>query len=438
MPNAFESVGAFRDGTDTDIVQLQNSAITQQVSQTLNPQWVCRYPLGDVTFPEFMLMSMSIGGTTGAASAGTAHTHGAGSLQTSLWVQGVAQHQSRGGIIQASNATVYDTLGFLGWRNSAGTLDNFYLELWRLNAGGTATRLASVDVSASITTSLTYIEGTIDPIPVQSGERYMIRTRNSTSVANTVWEVCVEQGSGSVDYSAFTNGSTDTNKTSWTSGELTSFQAATDSLPWMLVAAKGVATTDASYLDDFNRTTLGGLWLTKKWGSNTTEPQMDGDKVRIDFLPFFPTAGQCTALYIRSTNDDDAKVECRLYNTEYGACGPMGPMLHCTSDFAQSVWLAVDGTTAKIYTGSSTSQTQRATVTISDNNALWSLYYVTSTNTYTVLKDGVSVLTWTDSGNVITQGPNARYGGFRGGTGITVLEISSAWLDNWNLRDWTP
>lgn len=434
MTSPFEAIRGFRDATELDVTQLQTTTVTQNVSASMNPGWLCRYPIGDVTYPEFMLNTFAVGGTSGAASTGTAHTHSVGSFATQLSSQSIAQNNSRGGYITVSNPMIIDTVGAVISKD-VGTLNNVFLEVFQENQDGSLSRLVSEDIAIYLFTTAAYVEVTLlNPVIVQAGERYLVRVRNSSSVATAVNVVCMSQGLGPVDASMSTTGSTDTNKTSYTGGEAATNQAASTSLPFFLIATAAPVATEKSWADDFNRNDLGGLWTVKQTGLMSIIIVLGQAGWPIGASE----ASTATAIFARPTLGDDQRVDGRLWLTDY-LPGFSGPVMHANKDMSSLVWLAVSNTAASIYSGAYASLTQRATVsTTGSNEVLWSLYYQTSTNTYTALRDGQDIgLSWEDTGNVVPKGYDYRYGGLRV---ETVLQdgddLAGGLLDNWNLRDW--
>lgn len=432
--NVFGVVREFKGLTDLGIEQLQTANVSQMITTARNPGWLSRTPVGDVTFPEFMLNALPVAGTSGAASAGTAHTHLGGSFAAQVTTATIGQNNSLGGYITVSNPMIVDTVGRIASRDSGTT--TVRLEVFRENTDLSLTRIADSAISVNLTAVYQTLSLT-DPIVVQEGERYLVRIRNISATALNVYVPAMTQSSLLATNNVFaTTGATDTNKTSYTSVEAATFQAATTSLPFFALLSATPGAIEKSYADDFNRTELGPMWQVKTTGDGYLQI-FEGRAWAA--ISGYGTASTATGLYVRPTSSDDQRVDCKLYYTDFSP-GLAGPTMHMSRDYSSLVWLAVSDTDASIYSGSSSSVTQRATVAITENDALWSMYYETSTNTYTVLKDNQDIgLSWTDSGNVVPQGYDYRYGGVRKQTvsdGVTLW--FGGFLDNWNLRDWTP
>jgi len=350
--------------------------------------------------------------------------------QVSGW--GVPQNDSRGSYIQVTNTTVMDTVGLIVWKAS-GTLDNTFLEVFKEDASGGLAEVFSEDISSSITTITSYFETTITGgLIVQAGERYLIRVRNSSSVATSVFLMGLANiATVSPDIGFLTVGSTDTVKTSYTAADAATQRGNSNSITWLLLAAKSLPQTDTSLADDFNRATLGGLWLPMQ----TTASQLDIANGQCAFQG--TSAGTQAAVFIHATNGDDMRVDGILSNTLLATNG--GGLLLCAkADMSQVVHLAVTAAGAKLYTGAWNSLTLQANQANVGNDGTWSLYYTSSTNTFTVLLNGATIFTWVDSSHVVSHGADYRFGGILIDGAAAVGGEFSPVIDNWNLRDWTP
>ncbi|WP_431231538.1 hypothetical protein ACQ856_18420 [Mycolicibacterium psychrotolerans] len=442
----FRGLLGFRHDTEANQINLQNFTISTITAQAHNPVWVCRYPVGDVSYPEFMNAGFDIFGTTDGASAGTAHTHTLGLTTDDAFAQSpewfVPPNHGRGAYVGISNATVIDTIG-MNLAKDAGTINNVYLELFRENVDGGLTRLASVDVSALITTTLAYVETAIAGQIVQGGERYLLRVRNATSTGVNV-RVQGTRRTGAMPYWGFlTQTSGDTNAASYTAAQASAFAAVTPAIPWGVMAAKNLATTDQSFSDDFNRSALGGLWspisvadagsagplkyLTISGGKLVTTGSItDGGAL---------FKGIQSAIYVRPTAGDAALVQSNIYPGSSGF--KSGPVMHCSRDGSQAVGLLVDAGSAKISTGALSSVTWNDREAVgTGGDGLWSMFYEEPANTYHALKDGNEVgLSWQDDGFEIQHGRDFHYGGARQRRDTGV---GSGPMDNWTLRDFKP
>ena len=405
----------------------QNFTISAVVSDVRNPDWVCRYPISDVTYAEVLNNKTSVFGDTDDASTGTSHTHSLGVTNDAYaepagW--SVAKDESRGTYLTITNSTVHDTMGVIVWK-SAGTLNNVYLEIFRENPDLSLTRIVSQEFSSSITTSTTFYEFTLPSrLIVQSGERYLMRIRNSSTVATNVWLTGFSMIASTKSIGFKTTGSTDTTKTSYTASEATTAQGAGTTLNWFMLAAKTLPQTARSWSDDGNRLSIGGLWVADAaTGIDIYEEQ---------FGYTGSTDGDQSSIYIRPLSQDVDRVEANL-NINTASTVRCGVMLHCSRDFSQVVYLGVDGTSAKIYSGSTTSLTERASLS-SGGSAKWALYYDNSADKYVALKDGAIIgLQWTSVGSAVTHDVNHRYGGMR----ISLASGQPAGtIDDWVLRDW--
>lgn len=404
----------------------QNFTISAIISDSRNPQWVCRYAISDVTYPEAWNNRVQAFGVTGAASAGTAHTHpidgNSAYAQPSGWSNN--QHQSLGSYLTIANTTVHDTVGLIVWKD-AGTLNNTYLEIFKEASDGSLTRVYSQEFSSLITTITQYLEFTLPSrLVVASGERFMVRVRNSSSVATTVRIMGVEQSSVAPDYGFETSGASLTAQTSYTPAEAATARANGAILGWFMLAAKSMPSIDRSYSDDANRSAIGGMWVRQ----STTASLLDVYEEAFGYTGV--DDGDQSAFYIHRCSRDVNKTEANLYVNPLSTAR-LGIMLHCSRDLSQVVYLGVDETSSKIYSGPIDSLVERASLAVGGTGK-WGLYYDSAADKYVTLKDGKVVgLEWTAPTTI--HGADYRFGGIRisssGGE-------SAGTIDDWNLRDW--
>ena len=407
-------------------VDQQNFTISGIVSDARNPDWVCRYPISDVTYPEMWNNHTSVFGNTGAATAGTAHTHPIDVASAGPAGWSVNQYESRGVYLTIAHTTVHDTVGVLAWKD-AGTINNVYLEVFRENADGSLTRIFSQEFSSSLTTTNALHEFTLPSrLVVQSGERFLVRIRNSSSVATTARVIGVTKIASYAETGFKTVGSSLTAQSSYTAGEATTARADGQVFGWFMLAAKNLPTTDRSYSDDANRLGIGGLWVRQ----SSTASLLDIYEDRFGYTGALD--GDQAAIYIHSCSRDVNRVEADLH-VNLASTARFGVLLHCSRDFEQVVYLGVDNTSAKIYSGPIDSLTERASLS-TGGLGRWALYYDESLDKYVALKDNSSIgLEWTSVGSVVEHGADYRFGGFR-------IESDSGesggFIDDWTLRDW--
>lgn len=423
----------FQNTTNSNIVNVQNFTISSINSGYRNPAWVCRYPNGDVTYPEILNMNTVTNGNTGAASTGTAHTHqllpGSGTAGPALY--GVGQNAARIAAIPASATTIWDTVGIV-LNKDAGTLNNIYVELFREDAAGGTSRVSSVEVSGQVTTADvdTYVEVSITPVIVQAGERYWVKVRNASTTSTGLYVRTIVWRTANANACGYTG--TKAHQTSYTSAEMNTMLLDANSLPlvWAIAAAKNLSTTDQSFSDDFNRAALGGFWSLV---SNTGTNQAFISQNKVAFAG--ATDGNQNAIYIRSTAGNGMRVDGNLSGMGLAITGPrQGLLISCARDFSQVVFLGVNLNSAKIYSGPWNSLTERATVG-TGGDGLWTIYYDVANNKYVALKEGNDVgLSWTDSGNVVSHNKDTRFGGIRLSR---ASFFNSGNIDNFTVRDWT-
>lgn len=406
----------------------QNFQISALTGGYRNPIWACRYPVGDVSYPEVLNMAMTVydpTGTPAPRSGNAAYVLGQSPWLAQAAVYDVLQNESRGGYIVISNTAVMDKLGMFG--AAVAGLNNLYLDLFRVEMGVEAVRIFSVNCTSEISANTGYFEVDIPGggILAQAGERYLVRLRNKSTVAGTAQVRGIGGLTGSTSVGLKTTNATDTDKTTYTAANLGTH--AVSVTPFCLFASQGQVATDQLYADDFNRSGMGALWYLQSTSS---------DQMGIAFGTASYTGstdGHQHALYTRPLASDRMWTEGNFYNINSST--PEGLLLCCNRDLTQMVYLAVNNTTARIYSGSATSLTQRASVSTLFNSVPWQFYYDPATKKYTVLKDGKDIgLSWTDSGNLMKHGALYRYGGLR----ISHANLfHGGTIDNWLLKDWS-
>jgi hypothetical protein len=346
----------------------------------------------------------------------------------------VLQHNSRGGYISITNSTKHDTLAVWARKQTSDPIDNIFLELFKENQdGSTGQRILSQDISSLIPSgAAVHIEVAIDGgLIVQAGERYLARVRNSTTTSNYVWVAGIWQQSFAVDASWRTSVQAVTEKTVYTTAEAAQAKIDGTVLPWLMLAAKTQMATDKSYGDDFNRQNLGNLWTVTGSGSNKLI-------IRNDKLSYGGgTQDTQKGIYNRTVETDHMRVDARLTGSQ---TTPRSGLI-ISSDAAMSnfVWLGVNAGTVGVYSFTTPGGFQLRSNSPVGGDAVWSIYYDDINNKYRVLKDDLLIpaLDWTDSGNIISHGPDNRFGG----GAIQAIQffldhIRGADIDNWNVKDW--
>lgn len=427
----FAGLLGFRATTEDTQINLQNFSIAALTYNTRNAAHVCRYPIGDVTYPEFINAMFPVFGATGAASAGTAHTHeitGSSDAAAEPGVWSVVQGNARGGYITTTLATIYDTLG-INVRKNVGTLDNVYAEILRERSDGTTYVVYSQDISASITTSTAYLELNITGIIANAGERYLVRVRNSSTVNTTIWISGLSQAASAYDYSWLATGS-DATKTEYTSAENATLRAASSVLPWILLAANNLPAASQLHADDFGRPSLGPLWYLR---SNTAaSARISGSRFSFNGT----TDGRQYGIYVRPTESLAQRIDFDLHGVPEAASGAYaGGIISCNREMTQMVALLVNNGGSRIATGSWNALTTQESDS-QQGNGRWTVYYDEALNTYVVLQGGDPTgLVWEDTGNIIDHGEDFLYGGLRVSR---ETFFNSPTIDNFVLQDWIP
>ena len=417
------------ESTQINLQQFQIAALAE--SGNRNAPWVCRYPVGDVSYPEFMNARTDIFGETDPASAaGEMHTHTmSGSLDTYATPAGwsVPAGQARGSYIGISATTIMDTAGVIVWRQGTHPSDQYWLEVLREEEDESLTMIRSEDITSRVGGTQLVEIALPNGMIAEAGERYVVRVRNSAASVNNPYAKAIRYGAGMDNASHRVSGELSL-KTTLTTAEAQAAKGNIQQVTFALLAAKDLAVTARSWGDDFNdRDQLGGLWSMI---SDTAQTQLyiTGDRVAFRGT----TDGSQNALYVRATSSDRQRVEASVYNPSAPGAGPM---LNCSRDFTQCVWLMVTGTTARILTGPWNGMVERAQVAVGGTDR-WALEYDPATGIYTALKADEPIgLSWHDSAGEMKHGRNYRYGGLRIRRSFFA---NGGQMDNWTLKDWVP
>lgn len=405
-----------------------NAAQVAAISNTSqrNPVWVSRHPVADVSFPESLLLETALLNSTGAATAGTAHTHPLSDGLAQAAVYSVDQETSRGAYVTVGATVLHTHIGMM-LRKSAGTaLNNVFLEVYRESADGGLTLLESHDVASELDTSAALIEVELDEaIVAQAGERYLVRVWNDSSVATQLWAQCILNTSGMQKTGWWTGNAGTTENTSYSSGDATTHRNSTSRVAFAELASPDASAADAAYSDDFNdRSSLGNQWLTKSSSSN--QLTVSFGKVAYSGI----TSGNQNGLYIYPTSSDRMFASAYLSTISLVVGDYVGIITNANRDLSQVVVLAVNGLGTKIYSGAWNSLTQRAT-TGTGGTGTYSIEYDPATGIYTGRKNGSSIITWNDSGDLMDHGSDNRYGGLR------IVDTGGT-IDNFVLKDFVP
>jgi hypothetical protein len=385
-------------------------AITYSTSVERNRKGICRYPIGFVSYAEELNLQFELWGSTGAATAGTAHTH---SLATGADARAAAsgfsinQNQSRGAYLYCSYPTPLRRIGFTAWVNS-GTASNVFLEVLRVNEDDTHVRIFSQNVASMIDTSSVLREVDLtDPILVQADEQYVVRLRNTG--ATQIFHQCITRTPVMEDTGFWTDGSTLTNQTTYTSAQAATARDGTDRTPFFFMADPTATIQEMTFTDNFNRKSLGSTYEKK---SSTGSLGIFAGQVNYGGT----TDGNQNAVVGTPTNSDRMLVSGGVYGVELSAAvanARAGFLICCARDWSQVVFLEVAQGTSRIFSGSWNSLTQRASVN-SGGSGEYSIEYDPDTKVYLARRKGATFgLSWTDSGNLTKHGRDYRYGGVR-------------------------
>lgn len=405
-----------------------NAAQVAAISNTSqrNPVWVSRHPVADVSFPESLLLETALLNSTGAASAGTAHTHPLSDGLAQAAVYSVEQEASRGAYVTVGATVLHTHIGMMLRKSSGAALNNVFLEVYREKGDGGLILLESHDVASELSTSTELIEVELDEaIVAQAGERYLVRVWNDSSVATQLWAQCILNTSGMQNNGWWTGNAGTTENASYSSGDATTHRNSTSRVAFAELASPNASAADAAYSDDFNdRSELGNLWLLKSSSSN----QLTVSFNKVAYYGI--TSGNQNGLYIYPTSSDRMFASAYLSTISLVVGDYVGIITNANRDLSQVVVLAVNGLGTKIYSGAWNSLTQRAT-TGTGGTGTYSIEYDPSTGIYTGRKNGSSIITWNDSGDLMDHGADNRYGGLR------IVDTGGT-IDNFILKDFVP
>ncbi|ANW64023.1 hypothetical protein BCA37_10820 [Mycobacterium sp. djl-10] len=404
-------------------------AITYSTAVERNRKGICRYPIGFVSYAEELNLQFELWGSTGAASAGTAHTHPLGTgadARAAASGFGIGQNQSRGAYLYCSYPTPLRRIGFTAWVNS-GTPTNVFLEVFRVNEDGTHVRIFSQNVASMIDTSSVLREVNLtDPILVQSDEQYMVRLRNSGAVQ--IFHQCITRTPVMEETGFWTADASTTNLTTYTAAQATTARGGTDRTPFVFMADPSASIQDMTYYDNFNRKNLGSTYERK---ASTGGLAIFNGQVTYGGT----TDGNQNAIVGTPTNSDRMFVSGGVYGVELAAAvsGARAGLIICAArDWSQIVFLEVAAGVCRIFSGPWNSLTQRASVN-SGGSGEYSVEYDPDTKIYLARRKGATFgLSWTDSGNLTQHGRDFRYGGMR----ITRSTfLNGGLIDDLTVRD---
>ncbi len=417
----------FRRETVVNQENLANMAIANFTGYARNPAWVSMHPISDVSFIESLFIQWMVWGQT-ETSSGHSHTIDGNRVTAELPMWIIENSDGLGCLIPAERSVVYDTCSVIMQRYS-GTPSNVYVEVWRILEDGGATRVwISNDVSGLLTNAPTRYEFQMPSTIAVAGEKHLVCVKNMATDGSQILVLGISQGPYAVDIGAeFRPASI--NATTMTPQQVSAAMGATGALIWAALSAVNPAQDDQAFYDDFNRSSLGSLWVT---ASNTgNHIQLVNGEARFRGT----TDGHQSAIYIRATASDAQRVEGRLI-TYQGVVDPhVGLMMHCARDGSQVVCLMVNDTSCGIFSGNIGNVSLRASKAVGGSGT-WSMYWDVERETYVVLKNDEPIgLEWTPSQNQVNIGPQYRFGGIR----ITRAFFSNGGaVDDWSLKDWQP
>lgn len=434
--SVFDAITQYRNVIDGRAISQQNLSITQDVNKPGNGSGDCPYYIGDYTFPQSLIMLGGLLGSSGAQTAGTAHTH---PLSTGSAVLSqnyiVAQNTAVGGYIRCRSPYIFDNFCLSAYLVTTASSGNVWLQIYREAPDGSLTQLYNTDIRTNlngVTPGALLTFSVPLPFPVIEGERYLIRLANQTTSSLAIHSMNYESNGPAVNTMHKTTTATLATQTSFTAAEATTALAAGVLLPFIAMGQTTVYPEDRTWTDRFNRLYFGRNWIHR---SNGVTGQLGityaNGEGRVTYTG--TTDGIQEVLFIRPTTGDAMRADIDI--ADVNSNGAVDTYICRDRGSQNGVVLAVGQGAALIGTQSGGVQTIRATSTVGGEGT-WTIYYEPTPDMYTVLKNGQDIgLSWIDSGHVMPHGYNYRF------SSVQIERISGqngGTIDNWEFGDWKP
>lgn len=412
----------------------QNFTVSTVTDSPRQPFWMCRHPISDVSFPEYMLNQFDVYGTTDTASTGTAHTHTIGSTNSAHSdVSGytITNGNSRGVFIAISNTTVFDSITVAAWKGSGACTAVTY-DLFRFRDDGSTYLIFTTNIAASLLTTASFIEVSLGmPLIVRAGESYLLRVSNQ-SAAPVFVEAMTELTGAQQGFA--TTGATLSTATSYTAAQMVTGRAATSVINWAAMFRATTFYTPKTYADDFNRPSFGALWVPSSSTANDMTIDFDSSGNTGKAAYGGTTNGDQYNMYAYSTSGDNTLAEADFWSIAGTArCGIFS---HASRDFTQIAYLGVGVADVNLYTGAlgSLGAAKATFASAAVDGTTWGIYVDDSGahDIYHIVQNGASVASWTDSSDTMLVATEYCYGGLviSRASGVNAGEI-----DNWVMRD---
>ena len=442
ISNVIEALTGLSDKADTTeehvvIVQTQVTAVQEVFSVTsTKPLWTGLDPTADVSFPLALL----------SQPMPHAHSYGEGTFPSTKQTgfSGISEYEINGNFyigacIRISEAGVKDQLTLMARR--VGNVGYFNAAVLLMRPDGSFTLVASSeDMSGDLTTSTSWIQVKTNEFIVEPGDTALILL--NCSMGNTVYVMGAQMITPSastgfrprrIGFNIAYNGLDNMDGYPYIS-TITADSSYSQSTPYIELGKDIGQTAARSFFDNFNRDSMGNNWLLGRYdavnhtsgGSNLS---ISGNSVQNPSWQL--TTQRAWGMYTVPLATDRIACEVDIVSNKSVNCGIV---ICANSRQGNYVALGVDKDACAIATVNDiigNGSVVRGTAN-TGGAGRWQLSYDINDNTFRVAKNGVVLIQWTDTGNVVRHGKGERFCGMY----IDHSGFSSASnLDNWHAYD---
>lgn len=422
--------------------------------KTDNPLSRCPDPTGEPTFDWALLMGHThtaslhgghthpvTGSTANATAGGTSHSHGNGSLAASIAgshthtidpftpTLTVTQGVARGGFIRLAGGQEKRTIGWAGL--GTGTITKCTLTLYTEAANGDLTKFhESPNLSGDITGSYSLHLYTFDTAVVglvpNLGDVVLAEIRIEGAGSLSVGGISYPAMAALPGFRPAKNGTTRNGGTSASPSTIADGSVGySDEVPFLWVGADtGVNNVPRTFSDPFNRVAVGNSWALRS--TTSTQLTITGDALAFNG----GSDGTQAGVYVYPLTTDHQRVQIQL--KENANAQPTRGILCADGTLTNWAGVEVRNSDVRIVSGSAVGTvTTRATVSTSNvAGDGFALEYTPGDNTFRVFKNSnpTAILSWVDSGNVVSHGSGKR---FVGASLTRSFFVNAAAIDAW-------